>query len=152
MDMRWVRVVLGPLPATLLLLPILFAGGLGAAIALGTAVIAPGRSAGERWSEVTSTGVILVWIAAAAVGLLALWIVVLAYADASRQPRARWMLAAALLVGVIAATRWLWVMAAGRHHYDVGTWAFWLAMLLGPIALALYYVVALVREARAGTP
>jgi len=145
--MRWVRVLVGPLPATLLLLPMLFAGGLGAAIALGTAVVAPGHSAAERWSDVSSTGAILVWIAAAAVGVLALWIVVLAEPDVtSRQPGARWALTAGLLIGVIAAARWLGMMATSRHHYEVSTWAFWLAMLLGPIVVAFYYVVALVRD------
>ena len=144
--MRWLRLVLGPLPATLLLVPMLLAGGLGGAIALGTALTRPGRSTAERWGDAASNGMFLAWIAGAAVGLLALWIMVLAEPTMStRPPLARWVLTAALMAGVVAAGRWLWVMAASRHDYDTRTWALWLVMLVGPIVLGLYYVVLLVR-------
>ena len=69
---RWLRVLLGPLPATVLLLPLLFSGGLGAAIALVAVVFDSGRSAGERWGTVAVTGMVLLWVAAAGLGGLAL--------------------------------------------------------------------------------
>jgi hypothetical protein len=151
---RWLRLVLGPLPATLLLLPMLLAGGLGGAIALRTALTAPGRSTAERWSDATSNGMFLAWIVAAAVGLMGLWIVVLAESTVTtRRPLARWALTVALLAGVVAAARWLWLMAASRHDYDARTWALWLVMLVGPILLGLYYVILLVRgDPGTGTP
>ena len=75
---RWVLILVGPLPATVLLLPFLFAGGLAEAIALGAALVDHRRSGAERWATVTTTGTILLWVAAAAAGVLALWVAVLA--------------------------------------------------------------------------
>jgi hypothetical protein len=143
---RWVRVLLGPLPATVLLLPLLFAGGLGAAIGVLTALVESGRSAAERWATVTSTGVVLAWVAAAGVGVLALWIVVLAEPPAAlRRAPARWWLVVGLL-GLMAASRWLWTMAAGGYSYGTQTWAVWLVLLLGPLALGSYYLALLLRR------
>ena len=64
---RWLRMLLGPLPATLLLLPLLFAGGLGAALALIAGLVEPGRSAAERCAGLTTASL-----------TLALWVAVLA--------------------------------------------------------------------------
>jgi hypothetical protein len=50
---RWLRVLLGPLPATLLLVPVLLAGGLGTVMALVTGVAAPGQTPAERWVALT---------------------------------------------------------------------------------------------------
>jgi hypothetical protein len=140
-------VLLGPLPATVLLLPLLFAGGLGTAIGLLAVLVEPGRSAAERWATVTSTGVVLAWVAAAGVGVLALWLVVLAEPPAAlKQAPARWWLAAGLFLGLIAAGRWLWTMAAGGPSYGTQTWAVWLALLVGPLVLGSYYLVLLLRR------
>lgn len=147
---RWIRVLLGPLPATVVLLPVLFAGGVGAVIALVAGVVAPGASADARWTTVVTTGPILLWVAAAAVGVLALWMVVLAEAPAVlRQGPARWWLAAGLFLGGLAAGRWLWFIATAGHSYDLVTWAVWLVMLLGPLVLGTYYLAALLRRYRA---
>ena len=130
------RVLLGPLPATALLVPLLFAGGLGAGIALVAGLVEPGRSPAERWASVTSTGMVLAWIGAAAVGVLALWVVVLAEPPAAlRQAPARWWLAAGLLVGLLAGGRALWALAGGGHSYDTLTWVVWLVLLVGPVVL-----------------
>jgi hypothetical protein len=138
---RWVRVLLGPLPATVVLLPMLFAGGVGATIALVAGLVAPGSSAGARWAAVMATGPILVWVVAAGVGVLALWAVVLADSPAVlRQGPARWWLAAGLVLGGLAAGRWLWVLAMGGHSYGPVTWVVWLVMLLGPLVLGTYYL------------
>src|SRR6185436_2578954 len=53
---RWIRVLLGPLPATVLLLPLLFAGGAGAAIAFVAGLVEPGRSLAERWASASTAG------------------------------------------------------------------------------------------------
>jgi hypothetical protein len=138
---RWIRVLLGPLPATVVLLPVLFAGGMGAMIALVAGLVAPGASAGARWTTVMTTGPILMWVAAAGVGVLALWVVVLADSPAVlRQSPARWWLAVGLLLGGLAAGRWLWVLAMSGHSYGPVTWAVWLVMLLGPLVLGTYYL------------
>jgi hypothetical protein len=144
---RWLRVLLGPFLATVLLLPVLFAGGLGAGIGLVTALVEPGRSPEDRWATVTTTGLVLAWVAAAGLGVFALWVVVLAEPLATvRQAAARWWLTAGLLLGLLAAGRWLWVMTTGGHTYGPLTWAVWLALLVGPLVLASYYVVLLVRR------
>jgi hypothetical protein len=128
---RLLRVLLGPLPATVLLLPLVFAGGLGAAIALVTGLLEPNRTPAERWGMVSTSGMILMWVAAAGVGVLALWLVTLAENLAGlRQSSGRWFLAAGLLIGLVAA----------------GRWAVWLGLLVGPIVLGGYYFIQLLRE------
>ena len=144
---RWVKVLLGPLPATVFLLPLLFAGGLGAAIALIAVLRDPAFSAYARWNSVISTAMFLVWIAAAGVGVLALWRVVLAERPAAlRDGPRRWWLASGLAVGLIAAGSWLCTVAADRHSYGFQTWAVWLALLLGPLVLGACYLVFLLRR------
>lgn len=143
----WLRVLLGPLPATVLLLPLLFAGGLGSAIALVTGLLQPNRPPGERWALVSTSGVILAWVAAAGIGVLALWLVTLAEEPTHlRKYPSRWLLAAGLLIGLVAAGRWLWIMALGGHSYDSETWAVWLTLLSGPVVLGIYYLIQLLRE------
>jgi hypothetical protein len=143
---RWFRVLLGPLPATILLLPVLVAGGLGAAIALVTALVQPARSAAERWASVTAPGLVVAWVAAAGVGVAALWIAVLADTPATlRQGLIRWWLVAGLGLGFLAAGRWLWVIGSSGHSYDRLTWGLWLTLLIGPVVFGLYYLVQLVR-------
>lgn len=144
---RWVRVLLGPLPATVLLLPLLFAGGLGAAIALVTGLVEPGRSPAERWAAVTATGMVLGWLAAAGLGVVALWVVVLTEPHTVRnQARLRWWLVVGLFLGLLAAGRWLGTMAGGGHSYGPLTWAVWLGLLIGPLVLGTYYLVLLLRD------
>jgi len=144
---RWIRVLLGPLPATVLLLPLLFAGGLGAVIALLAALVEPAQSAAARWASVTTPGAVLVWVAATGVGVLALWVAVLAEPPAAlkRAPPRRW-LAAGLLLGLLAAGRWFWTMAVSGSGDSRLTWVVWLALLAGPVVLAGYYFVLLVRR------
>jgi hypothetical protein len=143
---RWLRVILGPLPATMLLMPLLFAGGLGAAAGLVAVMVQPGPSLAERWSNLLTPMTMLAWIAAAAAGVLALWLVVLAGTPADvRQSPLRWWVAGGLAVGVFAAARWLWLMAAGTHAYGGATWGLWIVLLVGPLVLGGYYLLQLVR-------
>jgi len=62
-----------------------------------------------------------------------------------RQAPARWWLVGGLSIGLLAAGRWLWVMGVGGHSYDPLTWGVWLALLIGPLVLGVYYLVQLVR-------
>jgi hypothetical protein len=130
-----------------MLLPLLFAGGLGTAIALVTTLVEPGRSAPERWAVAGGLGLILAWILAAAVGVLALWLAALAEPPTALKhaPHRRW-LAVGLLVGLVAAVRWLAVMAAHGHSYDALTWAVWLLLLGGPVVMGAAYLVFLLRS------
>ena len=144
---RWLRVLPGPLPATVMLLPLLFAGGVGAAIALIVGLMEPGRSATLRWASVSASVITLAWVAAAGIGVLALWVSVLAEdAAALRRPPLRWWLVAGLGLGLLAAGWWLWTMGASNHDYDLRTWIVWLVMLAGPLVLGSYYLVSLLRH------
>jgi hypothetical protein len=144
---RWLRILLGPLPATLVLVPVLIAGGFGTALALVADIVSPERTPGGRWTAVAGTLPILLWVAAAVIGVLALWLAVLADSPAAlRAGPVRWWLATGLLVGAAAAGRWLWLLAAGPHGYGAGTWGLWLILLAGPLVLALYYIGALLHD------
>jgi len=143
---RWLRVLLGPLPATILLLPMLLAGGLGTLMALLTWAFAPGHSWDDRWAGITGTLPILLWVVAAGIGVLALWVAVLADSPAAlRAAAGRWWLAAGLGIGVVAASRWMWLLATGTHATDASGWALWLVLLAGPLVLGIYYLGVLVR-------
>ena len=143
---RWAHVLIGPLPASVLLLPMLLAGGLGVAIALAAALFGPGASAASRWAAASGSAKLLAWMAAADAGVVALWVVALAGSpDAYRRTRARWWLVTGLGLGLVAAVRWLAVMNRGAHAYGASTWALWLALLAGPVVLGTYYLVRLVR-------
>lgn len=144
---RWIRILLGPLPATLVLLPFLIVGGVGTVLATLVGLGARGRTLDESWRELAGTLPILLWVAAGVVGLLALWIAVLAESPATlRAAPFRWWLAAGLLVGVVAAGLWLWPVMTTAPGYGPATWAVWIALLAGPIVLGIYYLRALLRR------
>ena len=143
---RWIRIIVGPLPATVLLLPLLFAGGLGVALALLAGLVEPDHSTAERWANFTSAAMLLGWVMAAGVGVMALWVTVLASPATLKQSHKRWWLVAGLLVGLLAAARWLWLMAGRGHNYDLLTWGVWFGLLGGPLLLGSYYLVRLLRS------
>ena len=144
--LRWVHVLIGPLPATVVLLPILFAGGLGMAFALAAALVEPGASAASRWAAAASSAPLLGWIAAADAGVVALWVVALGSPDGLKRSGARWWLVAGLGLGLVAAARWLAFMSQGGRGYDASTLgALWLGLLVGPVVLGTYYLVRLAR-------
>ena len=62
---RWIRITVGPLPATVLLLPLLFAGSLGVAFALVNSLFQSDHSAAERWADLRAATVLLGWVMAA---------------------------------------------------------------------------------------
>ena len=143
---RWALAAIGPLPATVLVLPLLFAAGTGVVFALAAALGEPSGSAAGRWTAVTTSARWLAWIAAADAGVLALWVLALAESPAAlRRSRSRWWLVAGLVLGLLAAGRWLVVMGTSAHSYGPSTWAVWLALLAGPLVLGTYYLVRLLR-------
>jgi hypothetical protein len=82
------------------------------------------------------TALLLAWVLAAALGLAALWAVVLSDGGPGLHPGTRLVLALGLLLGMVAAARWLWVMGTGAHSYEAATWAVWLVFLGGPFLVA----------------
>lgn len=131
---RWFKIVVGPLPASVILLPVLMAGGIGVLLAVLSHLLALGHMCGESWRAIAQLAVILVWIAVLASSPVAL-----------RHGPMRWWLVAGFVAGLISATRWLSVMVAQRVH-DTATWSVWIAMLLGPMVQSLYYLTVLLRR------
>jgi hypothetical protein len=143
---RVILVVLGPLPATVLILPLLLAAGFGTVIAFVEELFDPARTAADRWASATTTGQLVGWILAAAVGVVALWVAVLDdWSTARRAAPGKYFLAAGLLIGLLAAGRWLWTMAL-HGRYDHATWILWLIALGGPLVLGTYYFVVIMRR------
>jgi hypothetical protein len=141
------RVLLGPLAATLVLLPLLAAGGVGATMSLVAGLFQPSLTV----ASIAPAGVVLLWIVAARAEVLALWVAALEESSAAlRQAPLRWWLMAGLLLGLVAGFRWLWIMAAGEHSYGAQTWTVWLLLLAGPLLLGSYYLVLLSADNRVG--
>ena len=143
---RWVRIIVGPLPATMLLLPLLFAGSLGVTFALVNNLFQPDHSISERWANLRAATMLLSWVTAAGLGVGALWVAVLVSPTTLKRSRNRWWLVAGLLGGLVAALRWLWLMASRGHNYDLLTWSVWIVLLGGPLVLGSHYLVQLLRR------
>jgi len=120
-----VEVVFGLAPATFLLFPFLLAAVLGTALA----VVSGGAMN-------LATAMLIAWALAGAVGIAALWVVVLSGNAANLGRSARVVLSVALLLGLSAAMRWIWVTWTSGHRYGAMTWAVWLLLLGGPIVVA----------------
>ena len=119
------ELTLGVAPATCLLLPFLLAGALG---------LLMGSVAGAAFDW--STALLLGWVLASALGLAALWAVVLSDGGVGLIGGIRLVLSAGLLLGIAAASRWIWIMGTSAHPYGAATWAVWLVCLGGPIVVA----------------
>ncbi len=143
---RWIRIIVGPLPATVLLLPLLFAGSLGVAFALVNSLFQPDYSAAERWANLRAATILLGWVTAAGLGVGALWVAVLASPATLKRSRNRGWLIVGLLCGLLAAGRWLWLMVSRSHNYDLLTWGVWFVLLGGPLVLGSHYLVQLLRR------
>ena len=141
---RWVtivEVVLGPLLATLCLLPFLLFGGVGVAFAILATLTDPSLPLSSSLAMALPQLTLTLWIASAAAGVAALWVAILgSEEEADFRPGVRLMLVAGLLLGGLAASRWLWMMSRREPAYSALTWATWLALLLGPLVVGARYV------------
>jgi hypothetical protein len=125
------EVAFGLIPATLLL-PFLLAGVLGTALA----VVASG--------VIDQSSVALIGcVVAGVIGVGALWAVVLSDGALRYDRVNRFVIAGGLLLGIIAAARWLWVMGSSGHRYGSVTWIVWLLLLSGPLIVASFRLVEL---------
>jgi hypothetical protein len=130
-----VEVALGLAPATFLLFPFLLVGALGT-------VIAAFAGGAIDWA----TAGLIAWVLAGAVGIAALWVVVLDDGAARLGRGARLRLAVGLLLGMAAAAWWLWWMCTSEHRIEASTWTVWLLLLGGPLVVAGIRLVELWRS------
>ena len=139
------EIILG-LPATVLLIPFAMAGATGAAFAAMAILFDRSIPSPARLMMLRVPAELILWILGAMVGLSALWLAVLGEIDVTHRPRLRLVLILGLLVGIVAALRWLFVM--GHENYDRATWATWIGLLVGPIAVGIRHLLLLVKPHR----
>jgi hypothetical protein len=133
------------LPASVVLLPLLVFGALGSAFALPVLLVQTNLTPVQRLGAALLPLTTLLWVLAASVGMAAAWLAALApHIAATRGWRV--VLAAALMAGILAAVVWLYVMGTSRERYDAQTWALWIAMLGGPLVVAVRRLVVLTRS------
>jgi hypothetical protein len=136
------------LPASLLLVPLLLAGALGAAFAILGNLVQGDLPLSARLVIALQSLKLIAWVAAAALGMASLWALVI---EPEERPTAglRVLLAAGLLVGIVAALTWLYVMGSGRTAYDAQTWLVWIVALGGPLIVAVRHLILIAAAWRA---
>ena len=142
------EIILG-LPATVLLIPFAMAGATGAAFAAMAILFDRSIPSSARLTMLRVPAEFILWTVGAMVGLSALWLAVLGELDVTHRPRLRLVLILGLLVGIVAALRWLFVMGQSSENYDRATWATWLGLLAGPIVVGTRHLLLLVKPHRA---
>jgi hypothetical protein len=141
----FVEIILGALPATLLVLPFAMAGAAGTAFAAAAILADRAIPFSARLMMLRGPGELLLWISSAVLGLSALWFAVLAdEMEVPHRSRLRVALILGLLVGIVAAVRWLFVMGQNSENYGRATWVTWIGLLLGPIVVGTRHLFLLV--------
>jgi hypothetical protein len=141
----FVEIILGPLPATLLVLPFAMAGAAGTAFAAAAILADRAIPFSSRLMMLRGPGELMLWILSAVLGLSALWFAVLAdEMEVPHRSRLRVVLILGLLVGIAAAVRWLFVMGRSGENYGRATWVTWIVLLLGPIVVGARHLFLLV--------
>jgi hypothetical protein len=134
------RIVLGPLLPTVFLLPLFLAISVGLVLSViaGREASSVGSHSYAGTSSIVGLGVFL---GAAIIGLAALWTAVLFDSTRPKTLKARWLIVTGLVIGLVAAGKWVSHLALSGNHYGITTWAVWMALLGGPIVLSLYYII-----------
>jgi hypothetical protein len=136
-------------PASVSLLPFLFAGGLGSLLAIGAILLDGSTPLRERLISAAPPALLVAWATASAVGLLALWTAVLdAVAREARSARDRRLQAVGLLVGFVAGAAWLRELARQSGTLDREGWLVWIVLLAGPFLAGFHHLIRLLRPAR----
>jgi len=148
---KLVEIVLGPLPPTLLILPLVAGGLVGNIIALFAIAGDPGFGNGNQanalggvfWQIVTGLCVMA--------GLFALWLVVLVDARTIGSNRVTFAATVtALGLGAFQAVRWLQIVISHDPGYPLTTKLLWILAAAGPVLVAAGSVPRLVRAVRQG--
>jgi hypothetical protein len=136
------------LPATCFLLPLLVAGAFGSLIALITIASESSTPFRHRLFGMILPATIVCWVGAAALGMLAAWIVVFEQTmdSLSYSRRQRYAYLVCLFLGEIAGMGWLFVMFTQQRGNNAGSWAVWLALLVGPLVVGLHHSFRLLRN------
>ena len=146
---KLVEIVLGPLPPTLLILPLVAGGVVGNIIALFAIAGDPSFGNGDQANALGGVFWQIVSGLCVMAGLFALWLVVLV--DARTRASNRVTLAAtvaALGLGAFQAARWLHIVLSHDPGYPLTTKLLWIFAAAGPVIVAAGSVPRLVRALR----
>jgi hypothetical protein len=89
---------------------------------------------------------ILALVFSAVAGYVGAWAAVVVGADRLRQGRARWVVAACLLMGLGAAGYWeTWILQSRSETASAVGWIFWCSLLVPPMAVAVHQLYLLIR-------
>ena len=142
---NWLELLLGVLPATLLMIP-LFMLGVGVIVGL---LFAAGQSSLQTMSPIIVSGTMIFGsLMAGLSGLVSLWCVMFLGIDAiSKRRRLRIFVILFLLFGIMDASYWLFGMVKTGHPWgkNLQDWV-WSYALVGPIWVGLRYLFALIRH------
>jgi len=141
------EVLVGLVPVTFLLLPLLAAGAVGSPFAIFATLVDPQWPAAVRLQMILPLVWVDVWVVAAVAGVFAAWVLVLGSGTKflDRRP-IRIGLAGFLLLGIIAELRWFHFLLTGEKPYDFATWAWWVGLLLPPSVVGVLRLPSLFRS------
>lgn len=145
--------IVGLLPCSLILGPLIVYGLLGIVLVLGSTAASKTHPLGGRLIGVWALGSLLLRMGGALAGLVGIWATLLLGADHLRQKaRRRWPVLICLVAGLGAASYWLSWLGAQQHKaqlLDARGWALWAVLLAPPILVGAHQLFLLVRPANA---
>jgi hypothetical protein len=149
--MNWVEIV-GLLPSSLILGPLIVYGLLGIVLVIGSMAASKAHPLGGRLMTVRAMAPYLFLMSGALAGLVGTWAALLLGVDHLRQRvRRRWPVLACLLTGLGAASYWLsWMGTQQRRGQllEAKGWALWGALLAPPILVGAHQLYLLLRPAQ----
>jgi uncharacterized membrane protein YhaH (DUF805 family) len=142
--------IVGLLPSSLVLGPLIVYGLLGIILVLGSMAASKNHPLGGRLMTVRAMAPYLLLMSGALAGLVGTWAGLLLGAEHLRQrARRRWPVLVCLVAGLGAASYWLSWMGAQQHKaplFDARGWAVWAAFLAPPILVGAHQLYLLVRS------
>ena len=139
---RAFEITIGPLPATILVVPMVLGVTLGNLFALYAWLTGPD----EAGSTIAILGILelLAWSFASLLGVIALWVAVL-LPTPPVSTRARVLLLGGLMLGLYGAIRFISVILNRELEGMFDSILLWLLLLAGPVLIGLVHSYSLVR-------
>lgn len=147
--------IVGMLPASLVLGPLIVYGLLGMMLVTGSLTVSRAHPLGGRLITTWAMAPFVLLMLGALAGLVGTWATLLLGAEHLRQKaRRRWPALVCLLAGLGAAGYWVEWMGAQQHRrpmFDAWGWVLWAALLAPPILVGAHQFYLLIRTSRAAT-